>query len=198
MALSLDDILSLMQTRGKAQYGQEAVSQLEHALQCAHLAQVADEPPSVVAAALLHDLGHLLAAERLGADEAPTHEDDLHQYMAMPFLKGVFPEDVLAPIRLHVDAKRYLCLVEPGYWSRLSPASQASLALQGGVFSREQGDAFSRLPHSLTAVRLRRYDDLAKAPGLVVPGLSHYHGLLAQLLLRGPAQPLNRPAVQPG
>lgn len=198
MALSLDDIFSLMQTRGQAQYGQEAVSQLEHALQCAHLAQTAEEPPSVVAAALLHDLGHLLAAERLGADEAPTDEDDLHQYMAMPFLKGVFAEDVLAPIRLHVDAKRYLCLVEPGYWSRLSPASQASLTLQGGVFSREQGDAFSRLPHSLAAVRLRRYDDQAKSPGLVVPGLWHYHGLLQGLALRRSVQPPARSQVQPG
>lgn len=191
MALSLDDILGLMQTRGQAQYGDEAVSQLEHALQCAHLAQAAGEAPAVVAAALLHDLGHLLAAERLGTDEPPEGEDDLHQYMAMPFLKGVFSEDVLAPIRLHVDAKRYLCLVEPGYWSRLSPASKASLALQGGVFSREQGEAFSRLPHSLAAVRLRRCDDEAKTPGLVVPGLAGYRALLAGLLLP-------RPAVQPG
>jgi phosphonate degradation associated HDIG domain protein len=174
MALNLNEIIHLLETRGEAQYGQEAVSQLQHALQCAHLAESAGERPEVVVAALLHDLGHLLAAERAASAEPPPDQDDLHQFMALPFLKGVFPESVLAPIRLHVDAKRYLCLIESGYWARLSPASKASLEQQGGIFSIAQGEAFSRVPHSLTAVRLRRYDDLAKVPGKEVPDLEHY------------------------
>ena len=149
MALSLNDIVTLLQTRGEAQYGQEAVSQLQHALQCAHLAETAGETAEVVVAALLHDLGHLLAAEQAASAEPPPDRDDLHQFMALPFLRGVFPDSVLAPIRLHVDAKRYLCLIEAGYWARLSPASKASLEQQGGIFTTAQGEAFARVPHSL-------------------------------------------------
>ncbi|MDO9436387.1 HD domain-containing protein [Hydrogenophaga sp.] len=194
MALTLDDIVTLLATRGEAHYGNEAVSQLQHALQCAHLAENAGETAEVVVAALLHDLGHLLAAEQAEqAEQAewtaraePTpDQDDLHQFMALPFLRGVFPDSVLAPIRLHVDAKRYLCLIEAGYWTRLSPASKASLEQQGGIFTPAQGDAFSRVPHSLSAVRLRRYDDLAKVPGETVPGLGHYRRLMETVVLQG-------------
>lgn len=186
MALQLNDIFRLLEVRGEAQYGDEAVSQLQHALQCAHLAERADEPTEVVVAALLHDLGHLIAAERSGAAEPLAGQDDLHQFLALPFLKGVFPEAVLAPIRLHVDAKRYLCLTEAGYWSQLSAASRTSLQLQGGVFSAEQAEAFSRLPHSLAAARLRRYDDQAKVPGKVVPELGYYREHLASVALNAP------------
>ena len=185
MALTLNDIVGLLETRGEAQYGNEAVSQLQHALQCAHLAENAGETAEVVVAALLHDLGHLLAAEQAERDEPPPDQDDLHQFMALPFLRGVFPDSVLAPIRLHVDAKRYLCLIEAGYWTRLSPASRASLEKQGGIFTPVQGDAFSRVPHSLSAVRLRRYDDLAKVPGETVPGLGHYRRLMETVVLQG-------------
>lgn len=183
MALSLNDIVTLLQTRGEAQYGQEAVSQLQHALQCAHLAETAGETAEVVVAALLHDLGHLLAAEQAASAEPPPDQDDLHQFMALPFLRGVFPDSVLAPIRLHVDAKRYLCLIEAGYWARLSPASKASLEQQGGIFTTAQGEAFARVPHSLSAVRLRRYDDLAKVPGQAVPGVGHFRRYLEQVAL---------------
>ncbi|WP_137921390.1 phosphonate degradation HD-domain oxygenase [Hydrogenophaga sp. 2FB] len=183
MALSLNDIVLLLQTRGEAQYGQEAVSQLQHALQCAHLAETAGERPEVVVAALLHDLGHLLAAEQAASAEPPPDQDDLHQFMALPFLRGVFPDSVLAPIRLHVDAKRYLCLIEAGYWTRLSPASKASLEQQGGIFTTAQGEAFARVPHSLSAVRLRRYDDLAKVPGQAVPDLGHYRTVMESVAL---------------
>ena len=127
MALNLEDIAHLLATRGVNQYGREAVSQLEHALQCAQWAEKSGETSATVAAALLHDLGHLLAP---GGDTA--EQDDLHQYMAIPFLRGLLPDAVLEPIRLHVDAKCYLCTMEPGYWETLSPASQHSLVLQGG------------------------------------------------------------------
>ena len=88
---------------------------------------------------------------------------------------------MLEPIRLHVDAKRYLCLIEPSYAQGLSPASVHSLAQQGGVFSEAEGEAFIHQPHADVAVRLRRCDDLAKTPGLVTPELPHYLALLAGL-----------------
>eukprot|EP01041_Mallomonas_annulata_P024182 gene24182-44867_t len=150
MALSLEDITQLLATRGVNQYGREAVSQLEHALQCAQWAEKSGETPATVVAALLHDLGHLLAP---GGDTA--EQDDLHQYMAIPFLRGLLSDAVLEPIRLHVDAKRFLCAREPGYLEALSPDSKRSLHLQGGVFDSAQASAFEALPYAMDAVRLR-------------------------------------------
>jgi phosphonate degradation associated HDIG domain protein len=169
MALSFEDIEHLLSTRGFHQYGREAVSQLEHALQCAQLAEQAGETPATVVAALLHDLGHLLVP---GGDTAG--QDDLHQYVALPFLRGLLPDAVLEPIRLHVDAKRYLCTMEAGYWETLSPASQHSLVLQGGPYTVSEAGRFASQPFAQEAIRLRRYDDHAKVPGRATPPLAHY------------------------
>jgi phosphonate degradation associated HDIG domain protein len=183
MSLTLSEVVSLLHRRGQNQYGMEAINQLEHALQCAHLAEKAGETPETVVASLLHDLGHLLAAEREGVKEHNTDQDDLHQYMALPFIRNLFPDAVLEPIRLHVDAKRYLCFIDAAYWSDLSPASKRSLELQGGVFNEVEAQAFMALPFAPEAVRLRRYDDLAKVPAKVVPDLAHYTKQLQQVAL---------------
>lgn len=175
MALTVEEITRLLGAKGQRQYGREAVSQLEHALQCAQLAEQAQESAETVVAALLHDLGHLLAAQP--ADEAvraQQQRDDLHQYIALPFLRGRFAPAVLEPIRLHVDAKRYLCAVDAAYWDTLSPASKRSLELQGGVYTQPQAQRFIAQPFAAEAVRLRRYDDLAKVPGQATPPLAHY------------------------
>jgi predicted HD phosphohydrolase len=136
----IDDIVRLYETRGASQYGAEAVSQLEHALQCAGLAQEVGAHPELVAAGLLHDFGHLVAVRREEVEDV----DDVHQYVALRFLRALFPDAVLAPIGLHVDAKRYLCHVEPGYRDSLSPASRRSLERQGGVFDAVQADSEAR------------------------------------------------------
>lgn len=183
MSLTLPEVLALLERRGHNQYGKEAINQLEHALQCAHLAEQAGETSETVVASLLHDLGHLLAAEREGSPEHNTAQDDLHQFIALPFLRGLFPDAVLEPIRLHVDAKRYLCQIDAGYWTDLSPASQHSLVQQGGVFSQAQAEAFIAQPFAMEAVRLRRYDDLAKVPAKPVPDLAHYQTHLGQVAL---------------
>jgi phosphonate degradation associated HDIG domain protein len=174
MALSALEIVELFEKRAHKQYGREAVSQLQHALQCAQLAQDAGETDATIVAALLHDIGHLICAE-LGdhADDIQNH-DDLHQYVALPFLRGVLPDAVLEPIRLHVDAKRYLCATEPCYLGALSPASQRSLILQGGPFQHKELAAFLAQPFAHEAVRLRRYDDLAKVPGKETSPLSYF------------------------
>jgi phosphonate degradation associated HDIG domain protein len=180
MTLTIAEITSLLQQRGTAQYGTEAVNQLEHALQCANLAQHAGETSHTIVASLLHDLGHLLVAERDGTVEHDISKDDLHQYIALPFLRGLFPEAVLQPIRLHVDAKRYLCLAEAGYWEALSPASKRSLEQQGGVYTDEQARTFLEQAWASEAIRVRRYDDLAKVAGATVPELDSYRALLEQ------------------
>jgi len=183
MSLSIPEIVQLLGSRGTTWYGQEAVSQLDHALQCAHLAEQANETPETVVAALLHDLGHILSTKRpdeVPADVLPT-QDDLHQFVALPFLRSQFSDAVLEPIKLHVDAKRYLCAVDAGYWEALSPTSKHSLELQGGRYDEAQVFSFEALTFYSEAVRLRRYDDLAKVPGQITPPLTHYATLMEQV-----------------
>ncbi|MDP3221935.1 MAG: hypothetical protein Q8M96_02250, partial [Rubrivivax sp.] len=161
--------------RGHEQYAGEPVTQLEHALQTAALAEAAGADDERVTACLLHDLGHLL--QDLGSGEdSPTLRgvDDVHQYAALPFLRGLFSERVLGGIQLHVDAKRYLCATVPGYEAALSDDSQRSLKLQGGVFDADQAAAFIKRPGAADAVKLRQWDDLAKVEGGATPSLSHF------------------------
>jgi hypothetical protein len=185
MSLSISEIVELLGSRATTWYGQEAVSQLEHALQCAHLAEQSNESTETVVAALLHDLGHMLSPERtpVADQSALPATDDLHQFVALPFLRSRFPDAVLEPIKLHVDAKRYLCAVDPLYWGDLSPASKHSLELQGGRFDASQVQAFEGLPFYAEAVRLRRFDDLAKVPGQVTPPLAHYAELMKEVAI---------------
>lgn len=178
MPLTVEEISRLLTVRGSRQYGREAVSQLEHALQCAHLAEQAGETKHTVVAALLHDLGHLLAAERDRQADDDQQQDDLHQFIAIPFLRGLLPDAVLEPIRMHVDAKRCLCTTELGYWDTLSPASKRSLELQGGAMTFAQALAFMSQPFAEEALRLRRFDDLAKVPDADTPPLQHYLDML--------------------
>ncbi len=172
MALTLDDIERLFAERGGEQYAGEPVTQLEHALQSALLAESEGADDELVIAALLHDLGHLL--HELGASPTLQGLDDVHQYRALPFLRGLFGDAVLDPIKLHVDAKRFLCATRPGYFADLSDDSKRSLGLQGGIFNEGQAEAFMTQPGARQAVRLRVWDDLAKAAGLATPPLSHY------------------------
>src|ERR1700759_5237405 len=121
MALTLDEIERLFAARGGEQYSGEPVTQLEHALQSALLAEQEGAGDALVTAALLHDLGHLL--HDLGDSPTLRGIDDVHQYRALPFLRGLFGQEVLAPIQLHVDAKRYLCATRAGYYDALSADS---------------------------------------------------------------------------
>jgi len=184
MFLNLRDIQRLLDQRGSQQYGQEAVSQREHALQCAQLAESAGEPDALVIACLLHDLGHLLNAEKNGPTKHDLSRDDLHQYSLLPFLRGVLPDEVLEPIHLHVDAKRFLCQAEDGYFATLSAVSVRSLAQQSGVYTALESRVFLQQPFAHEAVRLRHYDDLAKVPDRVVPPLEHYLPRLERLMLQ--------------
>ncbi len=179
--LSVADIRTLFDRHGGEQYSGEPVTQLEHALQTATLAEDAGASDALVTAALLHDLGHLL--QDLG--ETPTLRgiDDTHQYHALPFLRGLFGSDVLEPIRLHVDAKRWLCHDEPAYFDALSADSKRSLVLQGGVFDTDGATRFAALPGAADAVRVRRWDDLAKAEGAATPSLDHFLGRARRVAL---------------
>jgi phosphonate degradation associated HDIG domain protein len=156
----------------------ESVSALEHALQCAQLAEWANADASLVAAALLHDVGHFIDVDP-DADES----DDVHELRAVPLLSQGFAPDVVEPVRLHVPAKRYLVAIDPDYAATLSPASVHTLMLQGGPMSFDERRAFEALPFAERAVRLRRWDDQAKTPGRPTPALAYYLSLLKELHL---------------
>jgi phosphonate degradation associated HDIG domain protein len=170
--------VQLYRTAGAARYGMEAISQEQHALQCGLLAQGSGAKPELVAAALLHDIGHLLTDRAL---ETPAEQDELHEVRAIPFLRGEFPDAVIEPIRLHVAAKRFLCLTEPGYWQGLSPASRHSLDLQGGPFTAQDATRFIAQPFAMDAVDLRRWDDRAKSPTRITPGWSWFLPVLEDM-----------------
>ncbi len=182
MDMTLAGIKALFDAKGGRQYSGEPVSQLEHALQSAQLAEQAGAGAELITASLLHDLGHM--SNELG--ETPTLRgiDDRHQFHGVSALKGLFPKAVLTPIRLHVDAKRYLCAIDPAYWASLSDDSKRSLELQGGAFSPEQAAKFIAQSFARDAVELRRWDDRAKAAGIITPDFAHYEQTMRACALR--------------
>ena len=168
----IDAILALFREHGHSAYGHEAVDQLQHALQTATLARRAGATPELVAAALLHDVGHLLHDL---PDHAPDEGvDDLHERLGAEYASRWFRPEVAEPVRLHVEAKRYLCTVEPGYLGQLSEPSVTSLYLQGGLMTDQEIRAFEALPFHQDAVRLRRWDDLAKDPEMKTEALEAF------------------------
>lgn len=174
-------IEALFARRGHTHYSderQEQVTALEHALQCAQLAEWAHAEHSLVAAALLHDLGALME----GGPDDPV-QDDQHELRALGLLgSGGFGAPVLEPIRLHVAAKRYLVSTDTAYGPSISAASRHSLMLQGGPMNAEERLLFMARPHASAALQLRRWDDLAKRPGKRTPPLDYYLVLLEELL----------------
>ena len=178
MGLKLDDIEKLFRDHGGIEYSGEGVTQLEHALQAAQLAEKGGAAATLVTAAFLHDLGHLLNLQ----GDTPTARgvDDQHQYFAIPFLRPLFPPAVIEAIRLHVDAKRALCALEPEYYAALSEDSKRSLTLQGGIFGRQETELFLAKPFAADAMQVRRWDDAAKVAGATTPPIGHYLEIAAR------------------
>lgn len=174
----IDALFGLFTRQGLRRY-HERVTQLDHALQAATLAEGEGASAALIAAALLHDVGHLLEGDE---DAAANGIDDRHEIHGSAHLATWFGPAVTRPVRLHVDAKRYLCAVEPSYAGSLSEASVRSLALQGGPFSREDAERFLRQPHAAEAVRLRRWDEAAKRVDAPVPPLEYFRAQLERAM----------------
>ena len=176
----IDALFNYMQCRGQTFYD-EAVTQLEHALQCAELAIKSNASNSQITSALLHDIGHFIMDEH-NAEVSFLDTDLNHEEIGAEYLEPFFPEVVTTPIRLHVPAKRYLCTVDASYYDGLSAASKRSLKLQGGVMSNEERAKFEQITHYKDALTLRRWDDQAKVKGLETDGLETYHEIVQQCL----------------
>jgi phosphonate degradation associated HDIG domain protein len=173
----VEKIIDLIEKNGDSEYGGEAVTQGEHALQAAHLAVEEGCATNIIVASLLHDIGHMLHAL---PDDAPEQGiDDLHEELGFRFVDKYFIPAVAEPVRLHVEAKRYLCAKEPEYFGRLSEPSIVSLKLQGGPMNAEECRLFEENMYYRDAVQLRRFDDLAKVPNMEVPRLGYYRAMIA-------------------
>lgn len=176
---SVDAVFELLATGGREAYFGEPVTVLEHSLQAAWFVQRKDGSDALVAAALLHDIGHLMHVE--GEDAAERGVDTRHEELGAEALAAHLPASVLEPIRMHVDAKRYLCGFDARYFATLSPASVQSLALQGGPMSPEGMTPFLAVAHAQDAITLRHADDAAKVAGLKTPELEAYRPLVERL-----------------
>ena len=173
-------LLHLLEKKGSnIQYGNENVTQLEHALQCAELAEKNNFSKEIITAALLHDIGHLLYD---GEDPIHQGKDGYHENLGADYLSEYFGEAVTLPIRAHVDSKRYLTSMEKGYYDLLSEGSKTSLAAQGGPFSKEQANDFINKPFMKQAVEIRRFDDQAKVLNKKTSELFHFRQYVEQSL----------------
>ena len=174
----LAEIEGLFAAHGHETYG-EGVTQEEHGLQAAALAEREGAPDALVVAALLHDIGHFLEL----ADDAYGYHK--HDRSGGDWLASRFGPEVSEPARLHVAAKRYLCAVDPGYLGTLSAASIHSLGKQGGPMSAAEAAEFARHPHVDAAVRLRRWDDGGKVEGLVMRKVADYRDRILKVAKAG-------------
>jgi [1-hydroxy-2-(trimethylamino)ethyl]phosphonate dioxygenase len=179
----LERIAGLLTLRAGGQYGLSDISQRQHALQSAWLAERLGCPEPLIVASLLHDIGHLV--HDLGNSPAKAGIDDRHEERGYQLLQAWFGPEVTQPVRLHVAAKRYLCATEADYFSKLSKESVLSLSLQGGPMSPEEVASFDALPGSAEAVQLRRFDEQAKVRGLETPPVAHFMAYVARCILPG-------------
>ena len=177
----IDFLLALFAARGAEEYMGEKVSMAQHMEQSAACARADGAPDSLVAAALLHDVGHFVTD--LPIESLANGIDNHHEEVCAEYLAPYFPPEVTEPIRLHVDAKRYLCATDPDYLHCLSDASINSLMVQGGPMNAEEQRAFEANPHHRAAIQLRRYDDDGKVAGLAIEPIGEYRHLLDSLLL---------------
>lgn len=128
----------------------------------------------------MHNIGHLINES---ARSSIKHGIDAeHEEKAVEFLTPWFGNDVLCPIRWHVDAKRYLTATDPEYFSLLSEGSIKSLEVQGGPFPEEEVLEFEKIPYFEDAVKLRRGDEQAKSPSRATPPLEHFVTYIHQSL----------------
>jgi predicted HD phosphohydrolase len=178
MSAIVDRIFATFAQYGEESYGED-VTQLQHALQAAELARLDDAPDTLIAAALLHDIGQFVGG---AGDAAELHDSDgRHEELGAALLAAHFAPEVTEPVRLHVAAKRYLATARPGYIDELSEASRISFVLQGGLMSASEVAAFERDPHFDSAVRMRLYDDGGKHADWEVASLESYRPLLVRL-----------------
>lgn len=164
-------IIDAFATCGHLDYG-EGISMQEHMLQTAFLAEKDGADDRLIVAALLHDYGHLIC--NMPNNIFSDGNDNFHEDVGADAIRGWFDDDIVNAVGLHVAAKRYLCAANPGYFNKLSEASEVTLAIQGGPMNDSEMRSFKEQPGHKMAIRVRIYDDLGKLPEMERPDLDHY------------------------
>jgi len=161
-----------MKCQGKTKYD-ESVTQLEHSIQTAMLAKKFNAKSSLVAASLLHDIGHLILNENESKIDFLNYDLN-HEMVGAKWLEKKFPKSVTEPIKLHVPAKRYLCTIEKNYYEKLSFSSKKSFNLQGGIMSAEEKNEFINNKYHKDALKLRTWDEKAKRKNITIPSINDF------------------------
>ena len=185
-----DEIMELYNGYGGNEYAGEKVTQLEHMVQAAELAEEQGFDEEVILAAFLHDIGHISEAAK---DAAGGVDDDNrmgafgvkdHEELGAEFLreKG-FSKKVYRLVESHVEAKRYLTARDPAYYAELSDASKKTLEYQGGPMTDEEADAFEQYPLFTLIIQMRKWDEQAKIEHKPLPDLQHYRRMMLRHLL---------------
>lgn len=173
-------LADIFERRGAESYLGESVSMAEHMLQGAWLAEQENAPDELVAAALLHDIGHYTS--EFGTYSPDDTQDKCHDAAGARILEPFFPPIITECVRLHVAAKRYLCATNPGYHDQLSKASIHSLSLQGGPMNEVEVDQFEKNAYHQQAVRVRKWDDEGKVAHMKTKSFDDYTGLLQRIV----------------
>jgi [1-hydroxy-2-(trimethylamino)ethyl]phosphonate dioxygenase len=173
-------LASIFERRGAEDYLSEPVTMAEHMLQGAHFAEADGAPDVLVAAALLHDIGHYTS--EFGSYSPEDTEDKHHDEAGAEVLAPFFPAVLVQCVRLHVAAKRYLCATDPNYYVKLSTASRHTLQLQGGPMSEAEVAEFRNNPFHAEAVRVRLWDEAGKVAGLKTKEFTDYMPLLERVV----------------
>eukprot|EP00455_Lapot_gusevi_P057274 TRINITY_DN9707_c0_g1_i2.p1 TRINITY_DN9707_c0_g1~~TRINITY_DN9707_c0_g1_i2.p1 ORF type:complete len:211 (+),score=54.83 TRINITY_DN9707_c0_g1_i2:66-635(+) len=178
---AFETILRLFETHGSSDYIGEAITQSEHALQCAKLASDAGSSEPVILAAMLHDVGHIIGVVR-GLPEMGDVGIMAHEIIGGDYLRELgFPDIVVELVKRHVDAKRYYTCRSEGYYNKLSEASKKTLMYQGGPMTPEEADAFDNDPLKQPILLLRTWDDKAKRVGWEVPPFEYYRDMFQRV-----------------
>lgn len=186
-----DEIMDLYEGYGGAEYAGEKVSQLEHMVQAAQLAEEQGFDEEIILAAFLHDIGHISEAAGGGESRSPSGGSSLsrggmdgygikdHEELGAEFLRSKgFSKKIVRLVESHVEAKRYLTVKDPGYYAQLSEASKKTLEFQGGPMTREEAEAFEQYPLFDLIIRMRKWDEQAKIENKPLPDLRHYRQMI--------------------
>src|SRR6056300_274832 len=166
-------------SNNKSLYIGENVTIAYHKLQTTMLAEKYKYPDKLIYTSLLHDYGHFLVKD---PDKLVDQKiDGEHESVGANYLRKFFPENIIEPILLHVEAKRFLAR-DHTYFKLLSEASIISLKLQGGPMIDDEIKQFKSKPYYQEAINLRRFDEGAKNPKVRSKKIEEYKELLISKL----------------
>ena len=186
----MEEIIQIYKTYGNSDYIGEEVSQIEHALQSALLAEkMYPDDYEFIVACLLHDIGHIIPpsnndncvkVETMGNLGIKNHENRGADFL----LQNGFSARVAFLVASHVNAKRYLAGKDPTYFSHISLASCKTLSYQGGPMNDEEINEFETQEWFKDAVMVRYIDDKAKIKGCETKTIDDYRKMIEKIIVK--------------